>query len=96
MELGIVNLSRENPVEKRDVLLNLSETDLDDEEGISDVVGLLQGSQDVFLNRAAFDFSQSFFRVRGYDSSEGRVHINGLPMNSLVDGRPSMESLGWS
>lgn len=94
VELGVIFLSRINPVEKQDVLLNLSETDLDDEEGISDVVGLLQGSQDVFLNRAAFDFSQSFFRVRGYDSSEGRVHINGLPMNNLFDGRPQWNHWG--
>ncbi|MBT8321718.1 MAG: carboxypeptidase-like regulatory domain-containing protein, partial [Eudoraea sp.] len=94
IELGLITLSRKNPVEKRDVLLNLSESDLNEEDGVSDVVGFLQGSRDIFLNRAAFDFSQSFFRVRGYDSSEGRVHINGLPMNNLIDGRPQWNNWG--
>ena len=94
IELGVVTLSRKNPVEKRDVLLNLSESDLNEEDGVSDVVGFLQGSRDIFLNRAAFDFSQSFFRVRGYDSSEGSVHINGLPMNNLFDGRPQWNHWG--
>jgi hypothetical protein len=87
-------LSRINPVEKHDVLLSLSESDLNEEDGVSDVVGFLQGSRDIFLNRAAFDFSQSFFRVRGYDSSEGLVHINGLPVNSLTDGRPQWNNWG--
>jgi len=94
IDLGLITLSRKYPVEKRDVLLNLSESDLNEEDGVSDVVGFLQGSRDIFLNRAAFDFSQSFFRVRGYDSSEGQVHINGLPMNSLMDGRPQWNNWG--
>ncbi|MDX1314937.1 MAG: TonB-dependent receptor, partial [Eudoraea sp.] len=93
-DLGVITLSRINPVEKRDVLLNLTESDLDEEEGVSDVVGFLQGSRDIFLNRAAFDFSQSFFRIRGYDSSEGQVQINGLPVNSLIDGRPQWNNWG--
>ncbi|MCE2613403.1 carboxypeptidase-like regulatory domain-containing protein [Flavobacteriaceae bacterium D16] len=94
IELGLIILSRKYPVEKRDVLLNLSESDLNEEDGVSDVVGFLQGSRDIFLNRAAFDFSQSFFRVRGYDSSEGQVQINGLPMNSIIDGRPQWNNWG--
>ncbi|MCX2718316.1 carboxypeptidase-like regulatory domain-containing protein [Lentiprolixibacter aurantiacus] len=94
IDLGSIMLSRQNPVEKRDVLLNLSESDLNEEDGVSDVVGFLQGSRDIFLNRAAFDFSQSFFRIRGYDSSEGLVHINGLPMNSLTNGRPQWNNWG--
>ena len=92
--LGQILLSRNNPVEKREVLLTLSETDLEDDEGMSDVVGFLQGSRDIFLNRAAFDFSQVFFRVRGYDSSEGLVLINGLPMNKLYNGRPQWNNWG--
>ena len=94
VELGLVILSRENPVEGKDVLLALSETELNDEEGVSDAVGFLQGTRDIFLNRAAFDFSQSFFRVRGYDSAEGLVHFNGLPMNQLFDGRPQWNNWG--
>lgn len=93
-ELGVITMSRNNPVEKHDVLLNLTETDLNEEDGVSDVVGFLQGSRDIFLNRAAFDFSQSFFRVRGYDSSERQVHINGLPVNNMVDGRPQWNNWG--
>ena len=57
-------------------------------------LGLLQATRDVFLNRAAFDFGQAFFRVRGYDSRNGKVLINGMPMNKFFDGRPQWNNWG--
>ena len=46
-------------------------------------MGLLQATRDVFLTKAAFDFGQAFFRVRGYDSREGQILINGLVMKQV-------------
>lgn len=54
----------------------------------------LSTSKDVFLKRVAFDFSQTFFSVRGYDATNTSVFINGINMSSLVDGRPQWK--GWS
>src|SRR5690606_11346576 len=75
-------------------LLTLSEVDISDEESVSLASGLLQATRDMCLNRAAFDFSQAFFRVRGYDSENGTVLVNGIPMNKLLDGRPQWNNWG--
>ncbi len=54
----------------------------------------LSTSKDVFLKRVAFDFSQTFFSIRGYDATTTSVFINGINMSSLFDGRPQWK--GWS
>ncbi len=75
--------------------VSLSDAQLLDEEGSADnVAGLLQASRDVFLNAAAFDFSQTFFRPRGLDSEYGKIYINGVEMNKIFNGRPLWSNWG--
>lgn len=75
--------------------VTLSDAQLLDEEGSADnVAGLLQASRDVFLNAAAFDFSQTFFRPRGLDSEYGKIYINGVEMNKVFNGRPLWSNWG--
>lgn len=84
IDLGVLYLERDIVQEKTDNLITLTDGELlDDEETISGALGLLQSTRDVFLNRAAFDFGQAFFKVRGYDSQNGNVLINGTPMNKF-------------
>ncbi|QBA65190.1 TonB-dependent receptor [Muriicola soli] len=94
IHLGPVYLKRDLEVEKSDNLLTLTESDLKEESNLESNSGLLMATRDVFLKRAAFDFSQAFFRVRGYDSKEGLVLINGIPMNRNWDGRPQWNNWG--
>lgn len=93
LNLGVLFLERDITMEKADNLITLTDTDLDDERS-SMTPGLLQAARDVFLNRAAFDFGQAFFRVRGYDSQNGKVLLNGMPMNKFLDGRPQWNNWG--
>lgn len=93
LNLGSLFLEPDITFEKVDNLISLTDSDLDD-EGSSMIPGLLQASRDVFLNRAAFDFGQAFFRVRGYDSQYGSVLLNGIPMNKFYDGRPQWNNWG--
>ena len=82
-------------VEEESGLISLTEDDLNDDDSRSEnTAGLLQASRDVFQNRAAFDFSQAFFRVRGYDSQNALVLINGMPMNKMFNGRPQWNNWG--
>ena len=75
--------------------ISLSDDELnDDTSGADNISGLLQSSQDVFLRTAAFEFSQSFFRVRGLDSENGKVLINGVEMNKMFNGRPQWSNWG--
>ena len=65
-------------------------TSLDELEGDSegqDVSGLLQSSKDVFSNIAGFNFSAARYRVRGYDSENFRVSMNGVNLNGHEGGR---------
>jgi len=77
-------------------LISLTDDDLlDDGERSSDyIAGLFQSSKDAFLKAASFNFSQAWFKVRGYDSSYGTISINGIEMNKLYDGRPQWSDWG--
>jgi hypothetical protein len=92
--LGSIYLERDIVLENSDNLIALTESDLADDEEISGATGLLQATRDIFLNRAAFDFGQAFFRVRGYDSQYGEVLLNGIPLNKFYDGRPQWNNWG--
>ena len=73
----------------------LSDDELDDDIGaIDNISGILQSSLDVFQRTAAFEFSSSFFRIRGLDSDNGSVLINGVEMNKLFNGRPQWSNWG--
>ncbi len=63
--------------------------DADEENPIDAGMPLLKGTRDVFLSRAAFDFSAGFYRIRGQDSRESTLIFNGLLMNRCYDGRPA-------
>ncbi len=54
----------------------------------------LATSKDIFLKHAAFDFSQSFFSIRGYDAKHTQVLFNGVSMHNLNDGIPQWKA--WS
>ena len=95
IDLGVIYLERDIAHEQTDNLISLTDGDLsDDFESVSSSMGLLQSTRDIFLNRAAFDFGQAFFKVRGYDSRNGTVLINGVPMNKFFDGRPQWNNWG--
>lgn len=94
LDLGTIFLERDMTIEKSINLVNLTEDELLDDEVNSNALALLQSTKDIFLNRAAFDFGQAFFRVRGYDSQYGEVFLNGIPMNKMFDGRPQWNNWG--
>ncbi|MGB5553851.1 MAG: TonB-dependent receptor [Flavobacteriaceae bacterium] len=94
LQIGPIYLDRDLAVEQDDNLITLTDSELLDDEASTVSSGLLQATRDVFLSRAAFDFGQAFFRVRGYDSQQGRVLINGIPMNKFYDGRPQWNNWG--
>ncbi len=73
----------------------LSDDELDnDENGLGNISGLLQASLDVFQRTAAFEFSSSFFKIRGLDSDNSSILINGIEMNKIYNGRPQWSNWG--
>jgi hypothetical protein len=75
--------------------ITLSDDELNsDTSGADNISGLLSSSLDIFQRTAAFEFSSSFFRVRGLDSDNASVLVNGIEMNKLYNGRPQWSNWG--
>lgn len=73
------------------VILEENELEEDGSQGMS---GLLFSSGDIFSSTAAFNWGTARFRVRGYDSENDLVYMNGILMNDLVTGRPNWSDWG--
>ncbi len=75
--------------------ITLSDDELNNDTSATDnISGLLVSSQDVFQRAAAFQFSASFFKVRGLNSDNSKVLMNGIEMNKIYNGRPQWSNWG--
>ncbi|RLD21159.1 MAG: TonB-dependent receptor [Bacteroidetes bacterium] len=73
-----------DPVDDQFFTISLSD---DDASGSDNVSGILTASRDIFESSAAYVFGPARFRVRGYDSENSQMNVNGAPMNDLEIGR---------
>ncbi|WPO80255.1 carboxypeptidase-like regulatory domain-containing protein [Flavobacterium sp. KACC 22761] len=95
VNLGILQLEDLYTDETPAALITLLDTDLSDDSSSSDMTsGLLQSSKDAFMQASAFNWGQARFRVRGLDSENGTMMLNGMIMNKLYDGRPQWSNWG--
>jgi hypothetical protein len=96
LDLGVLFLEKKIEEQVFSNLISLDDNELLDDVigGANNITGLLQSSKSVFLRTAAFSFGQARFKVRGYDSNERLVSINGIPMNKFYDGRPQWSNWG--
>ena len=72
----------------------LTDEDFSAEDLDQNVSSLLTASRDVFVSAAALRFGAARFRIRGYDSENTTILLNGVPMNELENGRPIWSSWG--
>ncbi len=72
----------------------LSELDVGADEMSQDVSGLLQSSSDIFVSKAGYTFGPARFRIRGYDSRNLEVFMDGVRVNDLESGRAYWGSWG--
>jgi len=95
IDLGII-LLYENISEVEDLsVITLTDDELNDDYIAADnISGLLQSSKDMYLRTAAYEFSASFFRIRGLDSDNATLLINGIEMNKVYSGRPQWSNWG--
>ena len=95
-DLGDVVLQADLLVEmKEEVLLNLSEMDLNDDEGKSQSVSSASSaSQDVFNSTVSFAWSNARYRGRGYDQTYEQNYIQGLSFNSAERGQFNFSAMG--
>lgn len=75
-------------------VITLSTADIEGDADSHDISSLLQGSRDIFMNTAGYNFGSARFRVRGYDSENTTVMINGIPVNDPETGRAFYSTWG--
>lgn len=93
--LGILQLEDTFSEEVPAALITLLDSDFSDDNSSSEMTsGLLQSSKDAFMQASAFNWGQARFRVRGLDSENGTMMLNGMNMNKLYDGRPQWSNWG--
>ena len=95
IDLGVILLSRSIEAEVDSNFILLTDDELINEDNSTGALaGVFQSTKDVFLRTAAFDFSSSFFRIRGLDGKYGKIVLNGIEMNKMNDGRPQWSNWG--
>ena len=95
IDLGTILLYEDISEDQDLSIITLTDDELNDDTSSADnIAGLLQSSRDVYLRTTAFEFSPSFFRIRGLDSENGKLLINGIDMNKLYNGRPQWSNWG--
>ncbi|CAC9973728.1 peptidase associated domain and porin domain-containing protein [Flavobacterium panici] len=93
--LGVLQLEDIYSDEVPAALITLLESDLSDDNSSSEMTsGLLQSSKDAFMQASAFNWGQARFRIRGLDSENGTMMLNGMTMNKIYDGRPQWNNWG--
>ena len=72
----------------------ISIEDIEGDAQSHDISSLLQGSRDVYVSTAGFTFGPARYRIRGYDSENTTVMINGIPVNDAETGRAFYSNWG--
>jgi len=96
-KISLVPTEREEGISNKEDFIptiTLSDGDLEQETDNQNISGVLAASRDVFVSAAAFTFGPARFRIRGYDSENTAVFINGVPFNELENGRAFWSALG--
>ena len=99
--VGLVPVSAQDEINQDSIaqskdfipIISIADADFGDEqdEGIS---GLLSASGDVFARTTDYNLNVGYFRIRGYDSENVAIQLNGIPMNDLENGWASYSTWG--
>jgi hypothetical protein len=95
---GLGAHAQEDTLARKDIYplptFSLSETELEGYGEAQDVSGLLMSSRDIFESTAGYTFGPARYRIRGYDTENTTVMINGVRVNDMNSGRAYWGSWG--
>lgn len=72
----------------------ISQVELEGDEESADISGILQSSRDIFVSTAGYTFGPARFKIRGYDSDNSTVSMNGVSLNDMESGNVYWSSWG--
>ena len=79
---------------KNEIVLQLSESELDSEDNITQNISVAMNSKDVYASQTSYSFSAMRFRTRGYDNKYESTYINGVHFIDAERGGFNYSSLG--
>lgn len=95
VDLGNITMKPDHDGQYEPDMLLLDESQIDDEEGNEQSIGILSGaSDDIYYNATNYDFSVMRFRLRGYDQEYSQMFINGVQFTDAIRGRFNYSTLG--
>lgn len=92
-EMDTVKMDLKEDVASASVIV-ISQAELDGDEESADISGILQSSKDIFVSTAGYTLGAARFRIRGYDSDNANVNMNGVSLNDMESGRVYWSSWG--
>lgn len=94
MDLGTIQMIAEKS-DFEESFVYIDESQINDEDGSNQTIGSLSnGSDDVFLRAASFNFGTMRYRLRGYNQEYATTYINGVSFNDGERGRFNFSMLG--
>ncbi len=95
LQLGLIRL---RPSLNKDLSNTISSDELatfvEENDESNYVTGLLSSGKDLFSRTSSFEFSAAFFRPRNVNANYNRISINGIQMNSFLNGRANWSNWG--
>lgn len=91
----VIYLKSLDEVQNEFTLLNLTEDQLEDENGeVANITGIFSASDDIYLNTVGFEFQGVFYSARGLGADQRTFLLNGVQQNRLYDDRPAWSNWG--
>ncbi|MFK8102095.1 MAG: carboxypeptidase-like regulatory domain-containing protein [Saprospiraceae bacterium] len=97
IDLGTLSLAVQRESDEATALprISLNDTEIvENDDQNQDISRLLTASRDIFVSTAAYTFGPLRFRIRGYNSENTNLFLNGVPFNDLESGRVYWNSFG--
>ncbi len=70
-------------LDQRIPVFTISADDLESEMESQDISGMLQSSRDIFTSTAGYNFGTARFRIRGYNTDNTLISLNGVLVNDF-------------
>lgn len=94
-DLGRMSMAVDKSMATSSDIAVIDETQIEDEEGNDQSIGVLSGaSDDIYYSAASYDFSTTRFRIRGYEQEYQQMYVNGVHLTDAVRGRFNYSSFG--
>lgn len=95
LKIGEIKLKYDVQAESRqDIILQLSEAQLDDEGSSQSMSSTFSSNSDVYISQTSYAFSPMRFRTRGYDNKYESTYINGVRFEDAERGGFNYSSIG--